>query len=69
MLIDQKLAYVDPRFRKRSFAEKKLVELMEKCWIYDPNDRISIFETVEFLRNVIKENAALNVASGMDTIQ
>mmetsp|Transcript_2823 Transcript_2823/g.5888 ORF Transcript_2823/g.5888 Transcript_2823/m.5888 type:complete len:687 (-) Transcript_2823:20-2080(-) len=67
MLIDQKLAYVDPRFKKRSYAEKKLVELMEKCWIYNPDDRISIFEAVEFLRNVLKENAALNNTTKINT--
>ena len=58
-LIDGKTAYVDSRYRERSFAEKKLIELMEKCWIYDPDERISMFEAVEFLRKAVKENKAL----------
>ena len=56
-LINGKLPFVDSRYRERSFAEKKLIELMEKCWIYDPSERISIFGAVEFLRQAVKENA------------
>ncbi len=47
---------MDPRYKERSFAEEKLIELMEKCWKYDPDDRISIFEAVDFLRRAVKEN-------------
>mmetsp|Transcript_9348 Transcript_9348/g.21083 ORF Transcript_9348/g.21083 Transcript_9348/m.21083 type:complete len:691 (+) Transcript_9348:93-2165(+) len=57
-LIGGKLPYVDPRYNERSFGEKKLIELMEKCWVYDPDERISIFEAVNFLRKAIKENEA-----------
>ncbi|KAL7540176.1 hypothetical protein ACHAXR_009931 [Thalassiosira sp. AJA248-18] len=57
-LIDGKLPFVDSRYRDRSFAEKKLIELMEKCWIYDPDERISMFDAVTFLRKAIKENEA-----------
>ena len=55
-LIDGDLPYVDQRYRERSFAEQKLVELMEKCWIYDPGERINIFDAVDFLRKAVKEN-------------
>ncbi len=48
--------YVDPRYRERSLAERKLVELMEQCWIYNPDERISIFEAVTFLRDAVEEN-------------
>jgi len=48
--------YVDPRYKERSFVERKLIELMEHCWIYNPDERISIFEAVEFLRKTVKEN-------------
>lgn len=47
---------MDPRYKERSFAEGKLVELMEKCWKYDPDERISIFEAVEFLRKAVEAN-------------
>jgi hypothetical protein len=50
------LPYVDPRYKDRSYAEKMLVELMEKCWIYDPDERISSFEAVEFLRKAVRDN-------------
>jgi len=61
-LINGKLPYLDPRYKERSYAEKKLVELMEKCWLYDPDERISIFDAVEFLRQAVKDNA---VKSGL----
>lgn len=56
-LIDGDLPYVDQRYRERSFAEQKLVELMEKCWIYDPGERINIFDAVDFLRKAVKQSA------------
>ena len=61
-MINGKLPYLDPRYKERSYAEKKLVELMEKCWLYDPDERISIFDAVEFLRQAVKDNA---VKSGL----
>ena len=59
-LTSGKLAYVDPRWREQSFGERKLVELMERCWIFDPFKRISMFDAVDFLRKVIHENEARN---------
>jgi hypothetical protein len=56
MLIDKKLAYIDPRWRTRSYVEGKLVEIMEKCWKYNPDERIDIFEVVRLLRDVLKES-------------
>ena len=56
-LIDGKLAFVDPRYRGRSFIEGKLVEIMEKCWAYNPTKRPSIFEVVEFLRRVAERKS------------
>ena len=58
-LIDGELPYVDLRYKERSFAERKLIELMEKCWIYDPNERISIFDAVDFLKKAVEENMEL----------
>jgi hypothetical protein len=34
----------------RSFEERKLVQLMNRCWDNDPDRRINIFEAVAFLR-------------------
>ena len=55
-LIDGETAYIDPRYKERSFAEKKLIELVEKTWIYDPDERINILDAVAFLKQAIKEN-------------
>jgi len=59
-LIDGKLPYVDPRWKERSYIERRLVELTEKCWIYDPDERVDIFYAVEFLRETVRENNRLN---------
>ena len=64
-LIDGELPYIDPRWKERSFAEGKLVELMERCWIYDPDERIGIFEAVEFLESAIEENEARRGRDGV----
>jgi len=55
-LINGETAFIDPRFRDRSFAESKLVDIIPLCWKYDPNDRIDIFELVRLLREAVKEN-------------
>ena len=57
-LIRGELPAIDPRYRERSYAEGRLVELMERCWLYDPDDRISIFDAVAFLRDTVRENEA-----------
>ncbi|KAL7544377.1 hypothetical protein ACHAWF_007762, partial [Thalassiosira exigua] len=65
-LIGGKRAYIDPRYRERSFAEGKLVELMELCWKPDPDERISMFGAVEFLREAVRENEARKKRGGGD---
>lgn len=49
------LEIAKPTYTKRSFAEAKLVELLELCWEFDPSKRISIFEAVRFLRKAVKD--------------
>ena len=54
-------AYIDPRWRKRSYIETKLVDVMEQCWagVVDDNNnnkRIDIFQVVKLLRDIEKEN-------------
>ena len=58
-MINGELPYVDPRYKQRSFAESQLVEVMEKCWVYDPEKRIDIFEVVRLLRKAVAENDKL----------
>lgn len=47
--------YIDPRYKEHSFAEATLVRLIEKCWIYDPDERIDIFELLRELRTAMAE--------------
>ena len=56
MLLNHERAYVDPRYRHRSFAEAKMVEIMEQTWEFDPTQRIDIFAVVKFLRDAVEEN-------------
>ena len=49
-------AIVDPRWKKEGFIESKLVELMEKCWRNDVDERIDIFAAVKELREVKNEH-------------
>jgi len=49
-------AFLDPRWKNRSYAEGKLVEIIQKCWRQDPNKRIDIFEAVRRLKEVQKEH-------------
>ena len=60
-VVDKATAYIDDRYRTRSFAEGKLVEIMERCWVYDPVKRADIFEVVRFLRDAVEENNALQL--------
>ena len=47
--------YIDPRYKERSLAEAKLVEIIEKCHEYYEIDRLSIFEVVDFLWQALEE--------------
>ena len=46
--------YIDPRYKERSLAEEKLVEIIEKCHEYYEEDRPSIFEVVDLLWQAVK---------------
>ena len=50
-----KKPYIDPRYKERSLAESKLVEIIGKCHEYYEEERPSIFEVVEFLRESLEE--------------
>jgi hypothetical protein len=55
-IIHRETAYIDPRWRNHSVAEGLLVDVMEKCWVYDPDERIEIGELVLLLRQAVVEN-------------
>lgn len=47
--------FIDPRYKKRSVAEAKLAEIIERCYEYDEKDRPSIFEVIDLLWQAIGE--------------
>jgi len=53
--------YIDHRWKTRSFAEAKLVEITERCFEYNPAKRIDIFNMVRFLRHAVEENRRVHV--------
>lgn len=50
---------IDATIRGRSFAEATLANVMDKCFEYFPEKRISIFQVVSLLRDAIDLNAKL----------
>jgi serine/threonine protein kinase len=61
-LLRHERAYIDPRYSSRSYAESKLVEVMEQTWEFNPDDRISIFKVVDVLRKAVTANKVLSKA-------
>ena len=46
---------IDPRYRRRSYGEQKLVEAIEKCWVVDRKQRGDIYDVVRILREAAKD--------------
>jgi serine/threonine protein kinase len=64
MVEDAKKPYIDPRYRSRSFAEGQLVEIIELCWTYDPDERPDIFEIGRLLKAAYDAEIRHQVESG-----
>ena len=62
-----KTPYLDSRWRNRSLIEGRLVEIMEPMWKFHREDRISIFEVVQHLRETVKMHAATGNATYDET--
>jgi hypothetical protein len=43
-------------FKTKSFVERKLVEIMIRCWDFNPKTRPSIFDVVKFLRDTTEQD-------------
>jgi len=63
-LMDGEIAYLDPRYKGRNYIQDRLIELMYRCWVYEPDDRIDIFQSVSFLRETLKEAKRQNIYDG-----
>lgn len=55
-IVNGSTSYIDPRFKSRSKEEAKLVEIIEACYIYDPDQRPSVFQVVELLKEAVSES-------------
>ena len=53
--MDGKIPFIDPRYRARSPAESKLVDVLERCYVYDAEERASMFELAASLRETFDE--------------
>ena len=51
-IMDGDKAFIDPRYRTRN---SKLVDIIQRCWEYDPDLRPDIFEIVKYLREAIEQ--------------
>eukprot|EP00980_Cylindrotheca_fusiformis_P028444 scaffold22599_cov139-Cylindrotheca_fusiformis.AAC.35 len=49
---------IDPAYKEHSFAEQKLVELIDWCLEYNPGDRPTMFQIVDYLGDAIREAKA-----------
>ncbi len=55
MILNGKKAHIDDVYRSGGAIERKLVEIIEKCWTFDPTERPSIFEIIDDLQRFKKE--------------
>lgn len=56
MVKDGKTAVIDPRYVKASYAEAKLVQIIELCFAYSPEERPGINEIWQLLQEAITGN-------------
>ena len=54
-IIHGETGYIDPRYFKRSKAEKSLAVVIQKCYKYLPEDRPTVFEVVQELDRAVSE--------------
>ena len=54
-LIAGETAYIDPRYRTRSVGERKITEAIDRCFMFEPDDRADISEIIEKLREGLQE--------------
>jgi hypothetical protein len=50
------MPYISNRFRNGTVGEKRLAELIDECWLYNPDERIDVFRLVRRLRDALEEH-------------
>lgn len=49
-IMDGQTAFIDPRFRDRSYGDRVLADIIPLCWKLNADDRIDIFRITDSLR-------------------
>lgn len=53
-ILDAETPYLDPRYKGRDWIQDRLILIMERCWEYEADKRVDIFEVVSFLRHTLE---------------
>jgi hypothetical protein len=63
---DGETSAIDQRFYSRSFGENSLIDIILKCWVFNPDERIGINELQELLEEAVAvdEHLAKNNYAG-----
>ena len=59
------LPFIHPKWAWNSFAEAQLSEIIKDCLVYDPQDRMSIEDLVQRLRQATWENRRREAYRGL----
>ena len=60
------VASIDPRWVDHSFAEAKLAEVIERCFVYEPDKRADINELQQMLEAAIAEDEKLQAKKSQE---
>jgi hypothetical protein len=53
---------IDPRYETNSFAEAQLVQVIRKCWTFNPDARPNMTEVQNMLKEAIAEDKRLRAS-------
>lgn len=63
------VAKIDPRFYNRSFAEGKLIQVIKRCYVHNPDERADINELQRMLEAAIAEDELRKEMNIQDPVQ
>ena len=67
-LLSRSHPFYDQRWESNSYADATLVQVLKSCWEFDPEDRPSIFDIIDYLEHAISNNAELE-ARGAEQVE
>lgn len=65
-MADGETPIIDPRYAEHSYAERRLVEIINMCHRYDPDDRPTMAEVQQMLEDAIEENERIQLSEPDD---